>query len=471
MTSTAMLTRTSTKAVSHRDAGYRGRCRLRCSSPPATRSVHARRWLRTSRSRVGWACPARSVARAGRDPSDRQLNDDHRDREDESRQAAPSTLPTVREDGRWPQSGPPTTTLRQRLVVENAIQGDRAERDGGAHEDAQHGNEPETSPEMDEELRELHAEASRRSYPGQGQAPTGIAGTRWGLTMPESPPVAILGIDVGGTFTDAVLLDGGRRARPRRCRPRARQEESVVAAARGGRRAASVERFTHGTTVATNALLERKRRAHGVRRDRRLRAPAAPAAPGPRAPLPALRAPPGAARPARALLRRRERIGPGRRPRAARPRRRCPTVDAEAVAVCLLFAFRDPAHEQAVAAGAAPAASRTRTSSPRTRSRPSSASTSAPRRPRPTPTSAPVVARYLRALADACRGGRAAGAARDALVRRRRLARGGGRAPGVRRSSPARPAGVVGAARVARLRRRSRTRSRSTWAARRPTSA
>jgi len=65
--------------------------------------------------------------------------------------------------------------------------------------------------------------------------------------------VAVLGIDVGGTFTDAVLLEGGRLSTAKV--PTAReQEESVVAAARAVG-AAAIERFTHGTTVATNALL------------------------------------------------------------------------------------------------------------------------------------------------------------------------------------------------------------------------
>src|SRR5918998_5235285 len=68
--------------------------------------------------------------------------------------------------------------------------------------------------------------------------------------------VALLGIDVGGTFTDAVLLDenGLRTAKVRTAE---RQEESVLAAAVAVG-ASEVARFTHGTTVATNALLERK---------------------------------------------------------------------------------------------------------------------------------------------------------------------------------------------------------------------
>src|SRR5918994_6949049 len=65
-----------------------------------------------------------------------------------------------------------------------------------------------------------------------------------------------LGVDVGGTFTDAVLLDGDE-LRTAKVPTARRQEDSVLAAAAtvGAR---EVERFTHGTTIATNALLERR---------------------------------------------------------------------------------------------------------------------------------------------------------------------------------------------------------------------
>src|SRR3954471_10626202 len=67
--------------------------------------------------------------------------------------------------------------------------------------------------------------------------------------------MAILGVDVGGTFTDAVLLEAGA-IRTAKVPTTERQGESALAAAAavGG----EVERFVHGTTVATNALLERK---------------------------------------------------------------------------------------------------------------------------------------------------------------------------------------------------------------------
>src|SRR5881275_3737474 len=67
---------------------------------------------------------------------------------------------------------------------------------------------------------------------------------------------AVLGVDVGGTFTDAVLLEGGE-LRTAKVPTAARQEESVLAAAEAVG-AGRLERFTHGTTVATNAILERK---------------------------------------------------------------------------------------------------------------------------------------------------------------------------------------------------------------------
>src|ERR1700751_5218607 len=75
-------------------------------------------------------------------------------------------------------------------------------------------------------------------------------------TAVQSTRVAILGVDVGGTFTDAVLLDGGR-VRTAKVPTAPRREESGVAAARAVG-ADAVERFAHGTTTATNALLERR---------------------------------------------------------------------------------------------------------------------------------------------------------------------------------------------------------------------
>jgi N-methylhydantoinase A len=73
----------------------------------------------------------------------------------------------------------------------------------------------------------------------------------------------LLGVDVGGTFTDAVLFDGAELHTAKV--PTSADEESVgVMAAvvevleRAGTQAGKVESFAHGMTVGTNALLEER---------------------------------------------------------------------------------------------------------------------------------------------------------------------------------------------------------------------
>src|SRR3954454_25091027 len=73
----------------------------------------------------------------------------------------------------------------------------------------------------------------------------------------------ILGVDVGGTFTDAVLLGGDRLVTGKAPTTPDDQSEGVLAAVdealeRAGAEAGDVERFVHGMTVGTNALLEGK---------------------------------------------------------------------------------------------------------------------------------------------------------------------------------------------------------------------
>ena len=156
----------------------------------------------------------------------------------------------------------------------------------------------------------------------------------------------ILGVDVGGTYTDAVFLDGERLVTAKV--PTARnQADSVVAAARAVE-AAGVDRFTHGTTVATNALLERKgaRTAlvategfeHLLHLGRQTRAHLYRLCEPNPEPLVPLEHCHGV----------RERMGPHG---ILEPLdlSSLGAVDAEAVAVCLLFSFRDPSHERAVA--------------------------------------------------------------------------------------------------------------------------
>lgn len=70
-----------------------------------------------------------------------------------------------------------------------------------------------------------------------------------------------MGVDVGGTFTDAALITGGRLITAKVPTTPADQSEGVIAAvtavlSRAGLRPADVTRFAHGMTVGTNALLE-----------------------------------------------------------------------------------------------------------------------------------------------------------------------------------------------------------------------
>src|SRR5438046_6007413 len=71
----------------------------------------------------------------------------------------------------------------------------------------------------------------------------------------------ILGVDVGGTFTDAALLAGDRLVTGKAPSTPADQSQGVLDAVdealeHAGARASDVERFVHGMTVGTNALLE-----------------------------------------------------------------------------------------------------------------------------------------------------------------------------------------------------------------------
>ena len=158
--------------------------------------------------------------------------------------------------------------------------------------------------------------------------------------------MAILGVDVGGTFTDAVVLAEGR-LRTAKVPTARRQEESVLAAAAavGG---AHVERFTHGTTIVTNALLERKGAKtafvttagfeHLLHLRRQTRAHLYRLCEPHAEPVVPLERCHGV----------RERVGPEG---ILEPLDlgSLPDIDADAIGVCLLFAFADPSHERAVA--------------------------------------------------------------------------------------------------------------------------
>jgi N-methylhydantoinase A len=260
--------------------------------------------------------------------------------------------------------------------------------------------------------------------------------------------MAFLGVDVGGTFTDAVLLEDGelRMAKV----PTARRQEASVLAAAEAVGAGAVERFAHGTTAATNALLERKgaRTAfvatagfeHLLHLRRQNRVDLYRLCEDHPAPLVPLERCYGV----------QERLGPDGvlEPPALES---LPQLgqDVEAVAVCLLFAFRDPTHERAVAAEL-----RRR----RPAARVVSSHEVAPEfreyeRASTTAVDAylgPVISRYLEALGGACRD---AGLPEPLVMRSSggvaTLAEAAAHPAVALVSGPA--AGVVGAARVARL--------------------
>jgi N-methylhydantoinase A len=215
----------------------------------------------------------------------------------------------------------------------------------------------------------------------------------------QSTDVAILGVDVGGTFTDAVLLEEGC-VRTAKVPTAQRQEESVLAAARAVEAGAGVTRFAHGTTVATNALLERSGARvayvgnagfeHLLHLRRQTRAHLYRLCAEHSQPLVPIERCHGV----------RGRLGPEGELEPLDLGSLPDVGGAEAVAVCLLFAFRDPAHERSVAAelrrrhpGVHVVASHEVAPEFREYERASTTAADA--------YLAPVAARYLRALAEA----------------------------------------------------------------------
>ncbi len=170
----------------------------------------------------------------------------------------------------------------------------------------------------------------------------------------------LLGVDVGGTFTDAVLYDGEAIHTAKLPTTPEDQSVGVIGAVeavleRAGAEPATVESFAHGMTVGTNALLEERGARTALiatqgfadlleigRQDRpelyRLCSPKS-------APL------------ADAALRfeASERVGPEGElePLADGEARRLAKLvaqsGAESVAICLLFSYLDPAHEREIA--------------------------------------------------------------------------------------------------------------------------
>jgi N-methylhydantoinase A len=169
-----------------------------------------------------------------------------------------------------------------------------------------------------------------------------------------------LGVDVGGTFTDAVLLDGSEIHTAKAPTTPEDQSSGVIAAVeavleRAGRKPSDVEQFGHGMTVGTNALLERQGARTAlvategftdlleVARQDRLSLYR----------LCADRPPPLADPELRVGVR--ERIGPSGviEPLTGEELERVVAavgeLDPESVAVCLLFSYLDASHEHRIA--------------------------------------------------------------------------------------------------------------------------
>jgi N-methylhydantoinase A len=81
--------------------------------------------------------------------------------------------------------------------------------------------------------------------------------------MSERRPAARLAVDIGGTFTDLVLLAGEQRFISKVLTTPRAPEEAVIEGARellsrAHLAFADIGVFVHGTTLATNAIIERK---------------------------------------------------------------------------------------------------------------------------------------------------------------------------------------------------------------------
>src|SRR4051794_12424820 len=167
----------------------------------------------------------------------------------------------------------------------------------------------------------------------------------------------LLGVDVGGTFTDAALIAGDRLVTAKAPSTPDDQSEGVIAAVeaaleKADAEAGDVERFVHGMTVGTNALLEGEvaRTAlvatEGFTDIEELRRQARPE-------LYRLCAghPPPLVPPERRIAAS-ERCGPDGVLRDLDEdalRDALDEVDAESVAVCLLWGFRHQEHERRAA--------------------------------------------------------------------------------------------------------------------------
>ncbi|MGH7819520.1 MAG: hydantoinase/oxoprolinase N-terminal domain-containing protein, partial [Candidatus Binatia bacterium] len=178
---------------------------------------------------------------------------------------------------------------------------------------------------------------------------------------PKAPPV-LVGIDTGGTFTDLVAVVGGRL---RVLKKRSTPEDPARAVLEGLKELLDGERadvLTYSSTVATNALLERKGARVAIVTNagfedvieigRQNRTELYALVPGRPEPLVPRRLRFGIAE--RTLADGTVERRPDRRD-LERLRRRLERSGARAVAVCLLHSYANPRSEEVVAAALEPA--------------------------------------------------------------------------------------------------------------------
>src|SRR5215207_9201185 len=170
----------------------------------------------------------------------------------------------------------------------------------------------------------------------------------------------LLGVDVGGTFTDAALLDGERLHTAKVPSTPEDQSLGVTAAIeevleRAGTSAAEIEAFTHGMTVGTNALLEERgaRTAliatQGFADLLEIGRQARPSLYHPCEGPPALLVEPGLRFEAAERIGAERVVEPLAEVEVDRLVSAVTEASPESVAICLLFAFSDESHEAAIA--------------------------------------------------------------------------------------------------------------------------
>jgi N-methylhydantoinase A len=185
------------------------------------------------------------------------------------------------------------------------------------------------------------------------------------MSMPSPDSALAVAVDIGGTFTDIALHDAASGKIWRAKTPSVPSDPSEafmtgvkLALEEAGRHAPELERVLHGTTVATNMILEGKgaraalittagfRHVLAIGRQDIPRRANLYAWVKPERPVPAAR-----------VFEVKERIGAGGAVIEALDEasvmaavEACRRFEVEAVAVCLIHSFANPAHEQRVAA-------------------------------------------------------------------------------------------------------------------------